>query len=101
MTFLNHLAGLFLVARGFFFFGQLVVPNIFAEAKFRWRRFGFANTDFAAVVQKLLNKRVICGFFRDMFHVVMLTACLGGMSRPYGLLMPFQLERRVRTEGWV
>jgi hypothetical protein len=77
----TRIAGLFLIARGFFFFGQLVVPNILAQAKFGWRRFCFANFNFAAIVQKFLNKRVICGFFWDMFHGDMLTACMGGLSR--------------------
>ena len=95
----KRLERLFLVARGFFFFGQLVVPNILAQAKLGWRWFGFANTDLAAVVQKFLNKRVICGFFWDMFHVGMLTASMGGLSRPYILLTPYHMNRRARTEG--
>lgn len=97
----KNLAGLFLVAGGFFFFRQLVVPNILAQAKLRWCRLGFANGNFAAIVQKFLNKRVICGFFWDMFHGNMLTACMGGLSRPYGLLFRFKLEHRARTEGLV
>lgn len=57
-----------LVARGFLFLGQLVVPNIVAQTQFRRQRFGFANTDLAALVQELLNKSVIGVFFGEMFH---------------------------------
>ncbi len=59
---------LLFIACSFFFFGQDVVPNIFADAQFGAHRFGFANTDFSAFVQKFLNKSIICGFFWDMFH---------------------------------
>jgi hypothetical protein len=70
---------LFLAARGLFFFCHLVVPNIIAQAKFTWQGLGFANADFATFVQKFLNKRIIRGFFWDMFHEYLPTlrsACL-------------------------
>lgn len=74
------------VARGFFFFGQRLVPNILAEPKARIRRFGFAFADFAALVQKFLNKRIIGGFFFDMFHRRNLA---GAPSRGNNLTLPF------------
>ena len=57
-----------LVARGFFFFGQRLVPNILAQPKTRVQRFGFALADFAALVQIFLNKRFVGGVFWNMFH---------------------------------
>ena len=61
-------AGSLFVAGRFFFFGQLVVPLVVAQAKLRGQRFGFADADFAAIFQEFLNKRIISGFFWDMFH---------------------------------
>lgn len=65
-------AGLFLVAGGFLFLGQLVVPNIVAQTKLGRQRFGFAATDLTAFVQELLNKGIVSGFFGDMLHALRL-----------------------------
>ena len=59
---------LLFVARRFFVFGQLVVPLVVGKAKFRRGRFGFANADFTALIQKFLNECIIGSFFGDMFH---------------------------------
>lgn len=75
-----------LVARGFFFFGQRLVPNIFAESKARIRRFGFAFADFAALVQEFLNERIIGVLFLDMFHRRNLA---GAPTRGNILTLPF------------
>jgi hypothetical protein len=73
------LARLLFIARGLLFFCQLVVPDIFAQAQLTWQGFGLANADFTTFVQKFLNKRIIRGFFGDMFHEYVPTlrgACL-------------------------
>ena len=57
-----------LIARFFLFFGQFVDPNIVAQTQLVLKRFGFADADLAALVQELLNKCIIRGFFWDMFH---------------------------------
>ena len=66
-----------LVARRFFFFGERLVPDILTQSQSRVRRLGFTFGHFAALVQVLLNKRVIGGFFFHLFHGVML-----GSPRP-------------------
>ena len=58
-----------------FFTCEFVVPNIVAQAQFRRRGFGFANAHFATLVQEFLNKRVIGGFFFNMFHAKKRTRC--------------------------
>ena len=65
-----------LIAGGFLFFGQLVVPNILAQPQLGWKRFGFAYADFATFVKEFLNKGIICVFFGNLFHnrVLLLTA---------------------------
>lgn len=40
----------FFIARGLFFFGQFIVPGIFAQTQLAWEWFSFADTDFAALV---------------------------------------------------
>jgi hypothetical protein len=76
------------VARGLFFPCQLVVPSIVAQAQLAWQRFGFADTDFTAIFQEFLNKRVIRRFFWDMFHNDMLTFKSACLSRTFPM---FQL----------
>jgi hypothetical protein len=61
-------ARLFLVAGGFLFLGQLIVPNIVAQTKLGRQRFGFADIDLAAFGQEFLNKRIVGGFFGDLFY---------------------------------
>jgi len=89
-------AGLFLIARRFFFAGQFVVPGIIAQPQFAWKRFGFADTDLAAFVQKLLNKGVIGIFLWNLFHggslAVLRQTCHAGFR---GFL-----ARAVKYEGW-
>ena len=60
--------GLFFVAGGFFFAGQLIAPDVVAQAQFGRRGLGLAFADLAALVQEFLNKRIIGGFFGNMFH---------------------------------
>ncbi len=57
-----------LIAGLLLLFGQRLVPNVLAKTKLRTCRFGFALLHLAALVQELLNKRIIGGFFGDMFH---------------------------------
>ena len=61
--------GSLLIASGFLLFSQLVVPNIIAQTQLAWHRFGLADADFAAFVQKFLNKSIVGRFFGDMFHM--------------------------------
>ena len=63
---------LLLVARRFFFFGQLVVPDVIAKPQFGGQRLGLSNADFPAFFQKLLNKRVIGIFLWNIFHALKL-----------------------------
>jgi hypothetical protein len=74
-----------LIARGFFFFGQLIVPSIVTQTQLARKRFGFSDTDLAALVQEFLNKRIIRGFFRDMFHQDKLSRSAAFLSRTFWL----------------
>ena len=101
------LAQSLLVARGFFFFGQLVVPSIVAQAQFGRKRLGFTFADLATLVQKFLNKRVIGGFFWNIFHADTLRrhayACHAGTyancSKNLGLTQKFSNGSATRTRS--
>ena len=75
------LKGSLFLARCFFFFGQSVVPRIIAQTQLAWERLGFPDADLAAVVQEVLNKRIIRGFFGDFFHEHMTTPSRALVSR--------------------
>lgn len=62
-----------LATRGFLFFRQFVVPTVVAQTQLAWQRFGLSDADFAALLQKFLNKRFIGRFFWDMFHALQLS----------------------------
>ena len=74
LIFERRASGQLLVARGFFFAGQLIVPSVVTQPQLAWKWLGFANADLAALIQKLLNKRLICCFLGHMFHRASLTA---------------------------
>jgi hypothetical protein len=57
-----------LTARGLFFLGELIVPGVVAQTQLSWKRLGFADAHLPALVQKLLNKRIVSSFFADLFH---------------------------------
>ena len=76
-----------LVARGFFFFGQRLVPNVLAKTQRRVKRFGFAFADLAAFVQVFLNKCFVSGVFGYMFHKHFLTVQKARGNVTFGMLM--------------
>ncbi len=57
-----------LTARGFFSFGQLIVPCVVAQTQLAWKGFGFPDADLTPFAQEFLNKSIIRGFFGDIFH---------------------------------
>lgn len=59
---------LFFVSRGFFFFCQRVVPNVFAQTQLPRKRLRLTDSNLTSTVQKFLNKRVVSRLFGNMFH---------------------------------
>jgi hypothetical protein len=59
---------LFFVFNGFFFFGQLVVPIIIANAQFAGHGLGFAFFHLAPLFKELLYQIFVGAFFRHVVH---------------------------------
>ena len=72
-----------LIARFFLFFGQFVVPSIVAQTQLAWKWFRLANADLSALIQEFLNKHIIRGFFRDLFHEEVLNRSIAILSRTF------------------